>query len=431
MKRSAIVAASVLFGVIGLAAAGLWFVKYRRDHAPPPPVFDHMESAEIVLAKKVLFQPRSELTGTVFSRRTVRVQNEMSGIVKKVNFESGSIVEADQVLITLDDSTDRADLAALEASVRVSEADLNVVEARIRLAEAEYDRQLQANRVAATSAMEVDRAKAEVDKAAAERARVQAEIEEAKAKVQQMQVRLAKFTIRAPFRSRVGMRSVHEGQFLPPQMGMGGDGGSVAVLEEVSDTVYLDFAVPQEFLRSVQPGMIVEAASELFPGQPLSLKVVALDSSVDRGTRNIRVRSEVKNPGGTLRQGMSVKVSVPVDVPVEYVAVPAVAIRRASYGDAVYAVEKDKDGKDRAVQRFVKLGPVVSEPDATGGAAWIAVLTGVKEGDRIAATGSFKLRESAIVIDVSAAQAAAQPTGSGGHSTSPEAVAKTQQPGTR
>lgn len=398
MKRSAIIAAAVLFGIISAAGAGLYITRRVQDQnaAKNQVHFEPMAFVQVVPAKSITFQPTSELTGTVFSKRTVRVQNEVSGVIKSVGFQSGDIVEAGQVLVVIDNATDMADLHAAEASVRVKQADLKVVGARIALAQSELNRQKEALKVAAVSEMDVDRAKAEFDKAAADRDRSQAEIEEAQAKVDQMRVRLDKFTIKAPYKGRVGMRNVHEGQFLPPQMGMGGDEGAIAVIEEVADTIYLDFAIPQEYMPRVQLGMTVSGTSPLYGAKPIMLKVVAIDASASRETRNVRVRSEVDNREGLLRQGMSVQIRVPIDQPVQFVAVPATAVQRSSAGDSVFAVIKDDKGDLRAQQRFVKLGPVLVDPDATDpgapGAGWIAVTEGVAATDQIAAVGAFKLK---------------------------------------
>lgn len=416
MKRSALIAAFVLFGLLAAAGTGLFIVKRKQinDAIASERHDEPVASVEVVPAKTIPFLPTADLTGTVFSHRTVRVQNEVAGVIKSVHFQSGDIVKEGQTLVVLDSSTDMADLRAAEASVRVKEADLKVVDARIALAQSEFRRQEEALKVAATSAMEVDRAKAEVDKAAADRARSLAEIEEAQAKVEQMRVRIEKFTLKAPFKGRVGMRNVHEGQFLPPQMGMGGDSGSVAVIEELADTVYLDFAIPQEYMPRVRIGLTVAGTSPLYGEKPLMLKVVAIDATASTETRNVRVRSEVDNRAGILRSGMSVQIRVPIDLPINYVAVPVTAVRRSSYGDAVYVIEKDEKGDLRARQRFVKLGPGLANPDnaadlSAPGSGWIAVTEGVKATDQVASVGSFKLTmmPNMKVIPVDAKTAAA------------------------
>jgi membrane fusion protein (multidrug efflux system) len=97
---------------------------------------------------------------------------------------------------------------------------------------------------------------------------------------------------------------------------------------------------------------------------------------------------------------MFVQIRVPVDEPKSYLAVPATAIRRATYGDHVWVVVQDvAKGQNRATQRPVKLGPSVGED--------VIVLEGLKAGERIATTGSFKLREGVLIKEPTAVADAA------------------------
>ena len=80
----------------------------------------------------------------------------------------------------------------------------------------------------AASAMELDNARAERDVALAQVARTRAII--------------ARKTIRAPFRARVGMSDVHVGQFLE-------SGTQLTTLQGVDGAVHVDFAVSQSVAR--------------------------------------------------------------------------------------------------------------------------------------------------------------------------------------
>jgi membrane fusion protein (multidrug efflux system) len=80
--------------------------------------------------------------------------------------------------------------------------------------------------------------------------------------------------------------------------------------------------------------------------------------------------------------------------------VPLTAVRRAPYGELVFALVEE-DGKLRARQRIVQTGPVQGDE--------IAILKGLAEGDLIAAAGSFKLREGLRVQPAAEATAAGAP----------------------
>src|SRR5947209_4089234 len=55
------------------------------------------------------------IVGTVAAVRGVAVSNESPGVVTAIHFESGQVVRAGQVLVELDTSVERAQLASAEA----------------------------------------------------------------------------------------------------------------------------------------------------------------------------------------------------------------------------------------------------------------------------------------------------------------------------
>lgn len=403
MKTSSILVGIGVFVALGVVGGGLAFVKYRQIQAGMnQPAFEPPEAVNLMPVKPVNWQPTSDLVGTVLSLRTVNVMNEVEGVVTVVGFKSGDIVDQGQMLVKLDDSTDRAELATAEAAMRVAEAEISVKLADQKLAEDELRMQDAAAQSRATSNIEVSRARAEVERSGAEVIRARAAADEAKARIARVNTRLKKHEIRAPFRARVGLRNVHEGQFLAAPFGM--DATQIATLQEMSDKIYIDFAVPQEQLDRVKIGLVVmgelQGTSGTTGGEPIRLEVSALDATANPTTRNVRVRTITDNSKDTLRPGMFVKVRVPTEASKEYLSVPVKAIRRASYANQVFVVEEVQepgpDGKPmakmRAKQRFVTLGPTIGED--------VIVLSGLKAGEQVATSGSFKLRENALVMPV-------------------------------
>lgn len=404
MNRSSVLAAAGLFlGLLG-AAGGLAYYKAQEIGAAAAGGggYEPAEAVDIAEVRQVTWQPTSDLVGTVVALRSVLVRNELSGVVTTVGFESGAVVEEGQVLLKLDDSVERADLAAAKASVRVAEANVAQAESRIRLAERMLER-LTSVQGRAVAEADLDRARSELDTAKAEHTRWLAEVDQAKARVAQVETRLRKMTIRAPFRARAGMRMVHEGQYLP-------EGTTVVDLQELTDQIYLDFAIPQEYAPRVAPGTAVMATGQLLGPEPTRIEVVATDATVNNETRNLRVRAVVDNSAGRLVPGMFIQIRVPVEDARPYTVVPGTAIRRASYGDSVFVlVPGEGEGQLRAKQRFVTLGPMIGDD--------VIVLKGLEPGERVAAAGSFKLRDGVLVMQarpVPVAPAAAPTAHSGG-----------------
>lgn len=390
--RKAVVAGIILVaGLVGVAG-GLGFWKYRTMHAASAPAFEPFETVDVVTAKVTPWRQTAELSGTVVAKQSVTIRNELAGTVKDVFFDLGKIVEAGQVILTLDKTTEEADLRALEAAVEVMDADIKAAEAAKRLAEANLRRLSQAVEARAVSESEMDQAQSTLDGAIAKLESSRAERDQARARVDEMKATIAKKTIRAPFRAVAGLRNVHPGQYLA-------EGTSIVGLQSVSDDIYLDFALPQEQAYRATPGMVVMADAPMLGSEPLRIEVVALDAVADPTTRNVRVRAVVPNKDRRLVPGMFVDITVPVGEEKDYVTVPATAVRRASFGDHVFLVKADeKDpSKLRAHQQFVKIGPMIGDD--------IIVLEGLEAGDQVAANGSFKLREGVLVM-----KSEAQPT---------------------
>jgi membrane fusion protein (multidrug efflux system) len=298
MKGKGVVVTVVGIGVLLAAAGGAWYVIQKRapQTGAEAAAYEPMESAQIIEAREIDWQPMADMVGTVIAIRSVAVRNELAGVVREVGYQSGEIVEEGQILLRQDETSDQADLEAVRASVRVAEASVAQARSEIELAKTELERLIGVPS-GAIAAVEIDRARNTLETAKADLGRWVAEVDQANARVAQMEARIAKLTIRAPFRARAGLRTVHEGQYLA-------EGADVVTLQEVADKIYLDFAVPQEYAARIVPGTIVMANGELLGPEPAPIEVVASEATVNNQTRNLRVRAIVNNPGGLLIPGM-------------------------------------------------------------------------------------------------------------------------------
>src|SRR5204863_3877074 len=124
--------------------------------------------------------------GSVAPVQGVTLSADLPGIVAGIDFESGSRIAEGQVLVRLDTSQERAQLAAAEAQRDLAELNLK------------RTRQLLDKQVVA---------QAEFDAVAAEARQAEARVGEIKATIDRKQ-------IRAPFSGLAGIRQVNLGQYL-------------------------------------------------------------------------------------------------------------------------------------------------------------------------------------------------------------------------
>jgi membrane fusion protein (multidrug efflux system) len=312
-----------------------------------------MESITVAVAREMDHRQTTTSIGTVLALRSVMLKNELAGTVREVRLTPGQIVEAGTLLVALD--------------VSVEEADLKAQEAQAALAKTVLNRRQNLNQELATTQEEVDRARADLDIAQAQIARTRAII--------------AKKTIRAPFRARVGIADVHPGQYLD-------EGTLLTTLQGVGEAVHVDFTVAQQVAAGLRDGETVDvfAAGE---APPIRANIVALDARVDPTTRNAVVRARVDDVRHMLAPGASVRVRVPVGLSRKAVAIPVSALRKGPGGDQVFVIAPDQDQKSRAHVRQEESGTMVGDQ--------VVIHAGLDVGETIAASGSFKLREGVLV----------------------------------
>ncbi|MBX6363271.1 MAG: efflux RND transporter periplasmic adaptor subunit [Gemmatimonadetes bacterium] len=348
-------ASVVLLGTILLIGAVLaaWKASsLRAAEAAAAMQPEPMESVTSAVARSRPYRQTTTSIGTVLALRSITLRNEVPGTVRRVALAPGRIVEPGALLVALDVSVEEAELKAEEAQAALAQTTLQRLQ-RLR----EHD---------ATSQEEVDQARAERDVALAQVARTRAII--------------ARKTIRAPFRARVGLADVHEGQYL-------NEGTPLTTLQGVSDAVHVDFAVSQQVAEGLRVGEGVQVFAD--DSTPIPAKIIAIDARVDPTTRNAMVRASIEAGATAPPPGASVRVVVPVGPATPAVVVPASALRKGPAGDHVFVLAPDKGGKLRAHVRPVQSGPLVGDD--------VVILGGLSAGEVVAADGSFKLRDSALV----------------------------------
>jgi membrane fusion protein (multidrug efflux system) len=337
----------------------------KMQQAGPPP-----ETVSSATAETSSWDLTLDAVGTVTGVERVTVSNEVPGMVTKIHFESGEVVQRGRVLVELDASTERAQLAAARA--------------RAELAEIEAGR---SRKLVATSAVpreELDRAEAQLATANGEVATLEAQIELK--------------TVRAPFNGKLGIRAVDLGKYLGP-------GSTITTLESV-EGLYVDFSLPQEVLSRLRVGFPVrielQGTDERVDG-----KITAIDPTLDAATRSVKLRASVTD-GKHLRSGMFVRVSVVMPKREQVIVLPATAIVHAAYGDSVFIIEPKLPGSPGiaalpdgqivkvARQQFVRLGPARGD--------FVAITKGIAPHTTVVSAGAFKLRNgSPVVIDNSRA----------------------------
>jgi membrane fusion protein, multidrug efflux system len=300
--------------------------------------------------------------GSLAAVHQVVVSPEVGGRVVSIAFQAGATVKKGDPLVQLNDQPDRGDLANYQAQARWAEVSLS----RAReLASRQYGPQ------------------ANVDQ-------FQSQLDQANAGIAKTQAVIAQKLVRAPFDGELGVRQIEVGQYLTA-------GAPIVSLTDL-DTLYVNFTLPEQNRGRLSLGQDVRVAVDAYPGQVFEGKVTTIEPQVGADTRAIKLQATLANPKHQLMPGMFTKVNVVLPAILDVVVVPETAVDYTLYGDSVFVLReveggaKDAQGRPvlKATRVFVKTG------DRFGGK--VAILSGVKPGDRVIASGQNKLVSDMPVV---------------------------------
>lgn len=365
MKKKILIAILGLLVIAGILA-GTKFLQIRKmmsqsaGFSPPP------ETVTATDVRADAWEMLLTAVGSLSAVQGVMISAELPGKVVAIDFEPGSKVEAGELLIRQDTSSETAQLPGAEASVELTRKNLKRIQGLISdelVAEVELDNAQTAYRRAVAEA-------------------------------ESLRATIAKKKIRAPFSGTLGIRQVNLGEFLDP--------GVPIVMLQALDSVYVDFLMPQQNLDRLRPGLTVRVTSSGFPGRTIRGRITTVNPKVEEETRNVRVQGVIDNPDGLLRPGMYVDVAVVLPELRDVLVIPVTSVLYAPYSDSVFVVEQAEPGTQESGseqsggkvlrQQFVRLGEKRGD--------FVEVLSGLEAGETIVTTGVFKLRNGqAVKID--------------------------------
>ncbi|MBS4705827.1 efflux RND transporter periplasmic adaptor subunit [Aeromonas veronii] len=299
--------------------------------------------------------PTIEAIGFIEPNQGVTLSTELAGTIDAITFESGKPVKADQLLLSLDSTVERANLRASQA--------------KLPAAKAKFDRFQNLYKTSSIS-------KEQLDEAEAAYRSLEADIESLKATI-------ARREVRAPFSGVVGLRNVFLGQYLQP-------GTDIVRLEDTS-VMRLRFTVPQTDISKIKLGQTIKINVDAYPQTQFDGHITAIEPAVNFQSGLIQVQADIPNNDGQLRSGMFARASIILPTVKDQIVIPQTAISFTLYGQNVYVLkegeETDKEGNKVKVLRAKQV--VVKAGERRGND--VHVLSGIQAGDQIVLSGQVRL----------------------------------------
>jgi len=322
----------------------------------PPPM-----TVASATAEKAEWENTITAIGTFEAGQGVMITAEAPGRVTELLFTAGQSVNAGDVLLAQDVSSEQSQLSQAESG--------------LVLAQSNFERVSSLYKTKTLSQAEFDTARSQ--------------LRTAEAQLSGIKTTIAKKQIVAPFDGRLGLRLVDLGQDLSA-------GVPIVSLQSV-DQMMVNFSLPQRALAQVSAGLPVRVSTDALPDKQMTGKITAINTQIDDATRSVTMQAVIDPLAGesSLLPGMYASVTVVLPGSDDVLMIPATAVSFATYGDSVFIIEpsttENADAESLTVrQQFIQLGGRRGD--------FVSVNKGLEEGQRVVSEGVFKVRNGATVV---------------------------------
>lgn len=322
-----------------------------------------------------------EATGSFQPDESSDVAPESSGRVTETPVDVGQHVAKGAVLIRIQAVDANLRLQESRASLERAEANLKLAESQNSLAQTTARRNealLKGGLVPQTTA---DEARTQAETSANTVLVARATVSQSRAQLALAQKAVNDVVVIAPFAGYVSARSVAAGEFVQPST-------AVVTLLRI-DPLRLQLTIPSVQAGDIAAGQAVIARVDAFPGKTFEGKISSVNPQIAAESRSFTVEARVPNPGGQLKPGMFAVASINQGRTERAMLVPKRAVVEDVNTNSfrVFVVDKENIARVRVVQ----LAARQNQADST------KILTGIKEGERVATSNLADLYDGAVI----------------------------------
>jgi len=310
--------------------------------------------------------------GTVTSLDTVTVLAQVNGQMTAVGFTEGQVVKKGDFLAQIDPRPYQAALDQALGTLAHDQGLLDQAKANLKRFE--------------TLGRQDSIAQQQVDDQRFLVAQYTGTVQTDQGIVDNARLNLAYCHIVSPIDGQVGLRLVDPGNYVSA----GGTTG-IAVITQMQPISVL-FSVPEDNLPNIIKRVRSSATLSVEAYDRSNLRLLAtgqlstLDNQIDTTTGTLKLRAMFANPDELLYPNQFVNARLLVNTMQNSVRVPVQAVQRGEPGTYVYVINANNTVSVRAV----KVGPT------DGG--FMAVLSGLRVGEKVVSDGTDRLRDGAAVI---------------------------------
>lgn len=350
MKQKNIV---LIVGIIAIVGGTAWYLNAGKAEKPggkggargngeQPPA-----TVNVVAPLRQDVPITLQANGTVTPINSVDLRPQTTSTIRKVHIKEGQSVKAGDLMFSLDDRNEQANVSKAQAQIARDRATLADLERQYK-----RNQELVEQKFLAQSAIDTLRSQVEAQRAlvASNQAALQGE-----------RVTASFGTIRAPMSGRVGAISVYPGSLVQPTT-------SLTTITQL-DPVDVAFTLPEsslsDLLAAQRAGQVsVEAMAA--GGKPVVGKLNFIDNTVDAQAGTIKAKAQFDNRATNLWPGQYVTTRVTLRTLKDATVIPQAAIIINTRGTFVYVVGEGQIAREMPVERVYAYGDSAAVTGLTG-----------------------------------------------------------------
>jgi len=255
-----------------------------------------------------------DAAGIIEPQSTVEVKSKASGEVLKVFGETGDVIEAGTLLVTIDKRTPANNVSQSEAALTAAQARRTIAETQMKRADALFKSQ--------------SLTQADVEKAQLEFANASAEVVRQTVTLENARITLEDTDVRAPITGTIIEKTVEPGIVITSPTNAV-SGGSILMKMADLTSVQVRTRVDETDIGKIQPGMVTKVTVAAYPNQPFEGEVLKVEPQaiVEQNVTMFAVLIKIVNRGGLLKPGMNADVQIQIANRTQVPAVPTAALR--------------------------------------------------------------------------------------------------------
>jgi len=385
-KSNSLIKQFILIGAVLLASALivltlLWSAPENNLQVQAPVAV----RVSVFSLKAITIEPHVEVTGRLQPANRALLRFEASGQLEQRLVEPGQNVDAETVLLSLDDADARDSLAEAQARLDMEKAAvkrdrrlLDIAAKDLVLQQQEVKRLQQLRSNSLVSISQGDQSKQKLLQLQSNQAQLQYSVDTAQARLKSARAaqtralrNLKRTTLSAPFAGTINVVNIEVGDYVTP------NAVAVELVDLENIDLYVEVTGATAAAVSLQQQVRVMVGGDTYSG-----KIIALRSDPDpvTFTHAIRIRLESKK----LLSGSLGKVNLPLKIERSVIAVPVSSLLQEEGKSYVFVISNAQ-----LERREVQLG--LRDKDR------IIVVSGLQQGEQIVARDIATLTDAQIV----------------------------------